>query len=81
MLNSKHFCLKKKFCWKLKLLYKMRKCFMQTNTVYRKFIALCYKLSRLSQNRKPEYTKTIGCIKTVIKNLSLKSKQTQMFQE
>lgn len=54
---------------------------MQANTVYRKFIALCYKLSRLSQNGKPEYTKTIGCMETVINNLSFKSKQTQMFQE
>ena len=54
---------------------------MQANRMYRKFIALCYELTRRSQNRKPEYTKTIGYIKTLIKNLPLKSKQAQMFQE
>ena len=56
-------------------------CFMQANRMYRKFIALCYELTRRSQNRKPEYIKTIGYIKTLIKNLPLKSKQAQMFQE
>ena len=54
---------------------------MQTNTIYRKFMVPYYKLTKSSQNRKPEWTKTIGCIKTVIKILPLKSKQTQMFQE
>lgn len=76
------FGIQKKFKWKLKLLYKTRKCFMQANTVYSKCIAFCYKLARLSQNRKTWYTKTIGCIKKVIKKIYLlKCKQTQMFQE
>ena len=34
---------------------------MQANIMYRKFIALCYELTRRSQNRKPEYTEFTAC--------------------